>query len=510
MIIEIDFGGQTAHLIGRRLRQLGVDSRLVGPDEAVGMIEELKPNGIILSGGPASVYEDGAPKIDARVFEMGVPVLGICYGWQLMAQTLGGEVEGAYQEYGAQRLYWRGDLVAEGVSVVPQEADESTVWVSHGDSVVNLPDGFRVVASTGRVKHAAVEDSERNLYGLQFHPEVSHTEQGLKMLEIFAIAICGEAPGTFEINPEGVIDEIRQIVGKERVIFGVSGGVDSTVAAVLTAKAIGDRLIPVYVESGLMRPGTREKVGGIFNELAGVNPVVIEAQEQFLTALKGLIDPEDKRLAVGRLYIDLFTAEAACHPEVKFLGQGTIYSDVIESAGSDRAAKIKSHHNVGGLPPELNFLLLEPLRGYYKDEVRRLGRMVGLPVEVIKEQPFPGPGYAVRIMGEITEGRLEKIKVADEIVVEEIKRVGLDEELFQFFAIMTGIKTTAVKGDGRGYGEVVAVRAYESEDVMTCKWGAIPYEVLDRISTRVVNEVSGISRVVYDITNKPPATMEWE
>lgn len=505
MILIVDFGSQTAHLIGRRLRQLGVSAEYASPDEAFEQIKKIKPNGIILSGGPSSVYEDGAPTIDRKIFDLGIPILGICYGWQLMPQLLDGEVKNTTKEYGPETINIK--KLTGILKDLPQK--EFTVIVSHGDTVTKLPTGFVNLATTNTVQYSAVENKDKNLFGVQFHPEAAHTEYGLEVLRNFA-EICNETLEPISLDPQGIINEIKKTVGRNKVIAAVSGGVDSTVAAFLIGKAIGRNLIPVYVESGLMRTDTDKYVTYIFKKLISADLVIIDARKRFLEDLKGVTDPEQKRKKIGKVYIDIFQEVAKQHQDVTFLGQGTIYSDVIESKGSKLASHIKSHHNVGGLPEELKLKLLEPNRNYYKDEVREIGRLAGLPEEVIMQQPWPGPGHAVNIMGEVTENRLSQVMHADQIVVEEMKKAGLYEKVFECFAVMTGAYSTAVKGDQRVYAEVVAIRSYDSFDVMTAEWSRIPHEVLARVSSRIVNEVADISRVVYDITTKPPATMRWE
>lgn len=504
MIIIVDFGGQTAHLIGRRLRQLGIEAEYAQPDEALSDVKKKKPKGVIFSGGPDFVTRKGAPVVEKKFLELGVPILGICYGWQLMAHLLGAKIEGGSKEFGPEKLV----MVRKNVFSLP--ADSCEVFMSHGDSVTSLPDGFEVVASTQRVKFAAAEDKKRKFIGVQFHPEVDHTEYGMEMLKYFLEEVCGEKVQPFVLDPHKIIADIKAKVGKQKVICAVSGGVDSTVAAALIGKAIGKHLIPIYVDSGLMRPKNTENVRHIFSKLIPADLVVVEAKARFMEALAGIDDPEQKRKIIGKLYIDIFQEQAKKHTDATFLGQGTIYSDVIESKGSKHASKIKSHHNVGGLPEELGFTLIEPIRNHYKDEVRELGRLLGLPEETVMQQPVPGPGYAVRIRGEVTEKRLQQVIKADTIVIEEMKRAKLYEKVFQCFAVMSGAYSTAVKGDERAFAEVVAVRAYESKDIMTSHWAQIPYDVLGTISRRIVNEVPDVSRVVYDITTKPPATMEWE
>ncbi len=504
MILILDFGSQTAHLIGRRLRQLGITSEYVNPEEALEKVKLGNYTGMIFSGGPASVYEEGAPTVEKEIFELGLPIMAICYGTQLMAQLLGGKVESGSKEYGPETF----TVGQDNVFKLPQKS--SKVIMSHGDTITILPESFEVIGTTSSVPFAAFQNVERKLYGLLFHPEVDHTEFGLEIMRYFGEKVFGEEVKPFLLDPKKITQDIKETVGNKKVICAVSGGVDSTVAAFLIGKAIGKRLIPVYVDSGFMREGTTDAVKYIFTKLVEADLVIVDAKKRFLDALKGVEDPEIKRKTIGKLYIDIFQEQANKHEEATFLAQGTIYSDVIESKGSKHASKIKSHHNVGGLPADMKLTLLEPVRNYYKDEVRELGRISGLPEEVVMQQPFPGPGYAIRIRGEVTQPRLDQVKQADQIVIEEVKRAGLYEQVFQCFAVMSGAFSTAVKGDGRSFAEVVAVRAYESKDIMTSQWAQLPYEVLQRISSRIVNEVPNVSRVVYDITTKPPATMEWE
>jgi GMP synthase (glutamine-hydrolysing) len=529
MILIVDFGSQTAHLIGRRLRQLGIQAEYVNPEETLQFTKnKLKPKtqnpqsetnsktqnikssnlkGIILSGGPSSVYEKGAPTISKEIFELGIPVLGICYGWQLMAKLLGGSVENGTKEYGPEKLELR--IKNHELGILQGFPDSSTVIVSHGDSVTKLPAGFENLAITQTVKYSFVANESKQLYGVQFHPEAAHTEHGQELFENFA-RICNEQMEILSLDPEKIIAEIKAAVGSDKVIAAVSGGVDSTVAAFLIGKAIGKNLIPVYVDSGLMRADTDKLVKHIFTKLIHADLVIVNARKRFLDSLRGITDPEQKRKIIGKLYIDIFQEVAGRHKDATFLGQGTIYSDVIESKGSKHASHIKSHHNVGGLPKELKLKLLEPNRNFYKDEVREIGRIAGLPEEIVMQQPWPGPGHAVNIMGEVTEKRLAQVIQADQIVIDEMKKAGLYESVFECFAVMTGAYSTAVKGDGRVYAEVVAVRSYDSLDVMTADWSKIPHGILGRISSRIVNEVPEVSRVVYDITTKPPATMRWE
>lgn len=500
MILIIDFGSQTTHLIGRRLRGMGVEMKIVSPGKKF----SSKPSGIILSGGPASIYDKGAPKINKDIFNLGVPVLGICYGLHTIGHLLGGIVRPGKKEFGPAKIKIIGE--SELFAGIPKTSD---VWMSHGDELKKLPKGFRGIAKTSDVKFAAVSDEKRKIYAVQFHPEVTHTKYGTEILKNF-LKICKVKVFEKTIDINKLIEDVKNKIGGGKAIGAVSGGVDSTVASVLVARAIGKNYFPIYIESGLMRVGTREDVIKIFKENLNISPIVVDAEEIFLNALKGVVDPEEKRKIIGKLYIDLFQKEAEKIKGVKFLVQGTIYSDVIESKGSKHADKIKSHHNVGGLPENLNFDLVEPLREFYKDEVREIGRKLGLADEIVNKHPFPGPGQAIRIIREVTKERLERQQEADVIVIEEMKKAGWYDKVFQVFPVLTNTMSTAVKGDGRFYGEVMAIRCYDSSDIMTTDWTKLPYELLQKMSSRIVNEVAGISRVVYDITTKPPATMEWE
>lgn len=508
MLLLVDFGSQTAHLIARRLRALGAKVVIVTPEEAYEVALTKKPNGIIFSGGPQSVYADGAPTIDPKIFELDIPILAICYGFQLVSLLLGGKVVGGKKEYGPATLQlengkWQ---MAEGVK------DSSVVWMSHGDVIEAVPQGFTVLGTTEHVPFAFAQDERRKITGVLFHPEVEHTEFGEKILQNF-MDYCGITPENIAIDVEKIIDTIKETVGTGYVIGAISGGVDSTVAGALVAKAIGDHFIPVYVENGLMRESNRKHVEKVFTHF-GVKADIVDCADEMLTKLKGATDPEEKRKIIGKFYIDIFEREMTKHrssgKNITFLMQGTIYSDVIESKGTKHADKIKSHHNVGGLPETMRLTLIEPLREFYKDEVRQIGMALGLPSDFVWKQPFPGPGYAVRIRGEVTEERLKKEKHADRILLEELKNAGLLEKVFISFPVMTGADSVAVKGDGRFFGEVIALRIVESRDVMTATWSRLPYDVLQRISSRIVNEVPEVSRVVYDISTKPPATMEWE
>lgn len=508
MVVVVDFGSQTAHLITRRLKEAGVASIFVTPDKARSKIHELSPEGIILSGGPASVYDKGAPTLDAELFSLGIPLLAICYGMQLAMQLLGGTVVSGKKEYGPAVL----SITDTRHPLVQGLPKTSTVWMSHGDEVTKLPQGFTTIAATSHVPFALVADEKRKLYGALFHPEVEHTEYGSRILHNF-LKLCGVSAKKEQIDTTAILTQIKETVGEGYVIGAVSGGVDSTVAAALAARAIGKRFIPFYVENGLMREGTHAHVKEIFKSL-GVPVRICRVEQEMLTKLAGITDPEEKRKTIGAFYITVFEREMEKLRKqgrnVQFLLQGTIYSDVIESKGTKHASKIKSHHNVGGLPKKMQLKLLEPVRTFYKDEVREIGRSLGLPEEFIMQQPFPGPGFAIRVRGEVTAERLTKVKIADTIILEELSSAGMLRDVFQSFAIMTGAFSTAVKGDGRFFGEVVAIRIIESRDVMTSRWSRVPYDILQTMASRIVNEVPGVSRVVYDITTKPPATMEWE
>lgn len=508
MILLVDFGSQTAHLIARRLRHLGAKVYIVTPEEAFNIASKKKPQGIVFSGGPQSVYADGAPTVDPKIFELGIPILAICYGFQLVSLLLGGEVVGGKKEYGPSEF----QISNVKFPISNKLPNNFTVWMSHGDEIVKLPDEFKVVGSTEHVPFAFAISEKKKIIGLLFHPEVEHTEHGDVLLQNF-IDYCGITPENIKIDVDMIVTDIKRIVADKYVIGAVSGGVDSTVAGALVAKAIGDHFIPVYVENGLMRESNREHVEKVFKHF-GVKADIVDCEDEMLTRLQGATDPEEKRKIIGKFYIDIFDRETVKHVKagktITFLMQGTIYSDVIESKGTKHADKIKSHHNVGGLPEEMKLTLIEPLREFYKDEVRQIGVVLGLPKEFVWKQPFPGPGYGVRIRGEVTKERLAKEKHADRILLEELKHAGLLEKVFISFPVMTGADSVAVKGDGRFFGEVIALRIVESRDVMTATWSRLSYDVLQRISSRIVNEVPEISRVVYDISTKPPATMEWE
>ena len=504
-IIIIDFGSQTCHLIGRRLRDLGIEIEIIDPEKTLPKIKKIKPAGMIFSGGPASVYGKEAPTINKKIFSLGIPILGICYGWQLSAFLLGGNIKSSNKEYGPSKLGIRNKEL-----VISQNLPKKfTVWLSHGDTVAKLPKGFEVIGSTKDVKAAFTANFEKKIFGVQFHPEVEHTQCGNQILKNFAVNVCGLSIKKRKISIERIVKEIKNIVGEAKVVGAVSGGTESAIAGILCIKAIGKNFIPVYVHSGLMRDGTAEFVKKTFKKY-GIKPKIVEASQEFLKRLKRVVDPETKRIIIGNLYYELVKKEIQKTKKVKFFLQGTVYSDVIESKGTKKASKIKSHHNVSGLPAEMGLNLLEPLREFYTDEVRQIGKKLKLPKDIIFQQPFPGPGHAVRIIGEVTPQRLAQQQQADRIVLQELKKAGWFGKVFQSFSVMTGTKSTAVKGDERALMEVVALRIYSSKDRMTADWVKLPYDLLQKISSRIVNEVPGISRVVYDITTKPPATMEWE
>jgi len=505
MILVIDFGSQTAHLIGRRIQDLGFTATIGTPEEALRQIKALRPDGIVFSGGPASVYAPHAPTIDKNIFSLGIPILGICYGQQLTAYLLGGTVKaGTKKEFGPATIFIHGkSKLFRGIPT------RSRVWMSHGDKVEAPPLGFRFIAKTESIRAGAMTNEKKQIYCIQFHPEVEHTQQGTKILKNF-LSLCGAKKTTHTVNPKTYIEIINEQIGSSCAIAAVSGGLDSTVAATIVARAIGDRLLPVHIDSGLMRAGTADRVVSYFQKSLHLKPIVIDAKQQFLRALKGITDPEEKRKRIGALYIDLFDNVVKKQKHITFLVQGTIYSDVIESHGSKHADTIKSHHNVGGLPKQMRLTLVEPIRQLYTDQVRALAKKMKIPTDFIMEQPHPGPGYAIRIVGEVSQERLNMVTAADNIIIEEMKRAGWYQKLLHSFAVLTGTKSTAVKGDGRMYGEVVALRTIVSRDRMTADWARLPYPLLQTISSRIVNEVPGVSRVVYDITTKPPATMEWE
>ncbi|MCS7138468.1 MAG: glutamine-hydrolyzing GMP synthase [Crenarchaeota archaeon] len=509
-VLVLDFGGQYSHLIARRIREQGVYSEIVPHDiksyEIKSFNEKLNLKGIILSGGPASIFDENAPRIDDGIMNLGVPILGICYGHQLLAHITGGKVERSnVGEYGATYV-----IIDKPVGVLKGLKGKVKVWMSHSDNVISLPCDYEIIAHTENSPFAAFMHKGKQIYGLQWHPEVSHTENGVKMLRNFLFEVCGcNANWKVENIVDSIIKEIRRDVGGDKAIIALSGGIDSSVATVLAAKAIGDRLTAVFVDHGFMRENESEFVRSVFQGF-GINLVVVNAQDRFLKRLKGVVDPESKRKIIGEEFIRVFE-EVAERTRAKCLIQGTIYPDRIESGFRRFSDKIKTHHNVAGLPTNIKFRkIVEPLRDLYKDEVRRVAEILGLPRELVYRQPFPGPGLAVRIIGEVTREKVEIVRKADKIVREEIERNGLGGRLWQYFAVLMDTKTTGVKGDARAYGYVVAVRIVESREAMTASFAKIPYEILEKISSRITNEIPEIVRVVYDVTHKPPATIEWE
>ena len=507
-VLVIDYGAQYAQLIARRVRECHVYSEIVPHDLTAADLAARKPAAIVLSGGPKSVHQPGAPGIDPGVFDLGVPVLGICYGQQLMATALGGEVgRTGVAEFGKAEL----TVDAPGSLLFKEQPPDQVVWMSHNDAVVRAPDGFTPTASTPVSPVAAFEDRERALFGVQFHPEVIHSERGTEVLKNFLYEGADLLPSwTMTSIIESSIDDIRRVVGAEKIVCALSGGVDSSVAAALVHRAVKDQLTCVFVDHGLLRQGEAEQVEDTFRRHMGIDLIHVKAADRFLENLAGVTDPERKRKIIGETFIRIFEEVARDDLEdARFLVQGTLYPDVIESGTKD-AAKIKSHHNVGGLPEDMRFTLVEPLRNLFKDEVRRVGEELGLPEEIVWRQPFPGPGLAVRIIGEVTRERLELLRAADAVVVSEIRKAGLLREIWQSFAVLPAIRSVGVMGDERTYGYPMVLRAVTSEDAMTADWARLPYDLLERISTRVVNEVPGINRVVYDITSKPPGTIEWE
>ena len=516
-ILILDFGSQYTQLIARRVREAGVYCELHAYDMDETEIRAFNPNGIILSGGPESTTAEDAPKAPACVFEMGIPVLGICYGMQTMMMQLGGKVENAdHHEYGYAQVRARGHT-ALLKDIEDHTSEEGygllDVWMSHGDRVIDIAPGFKLMASTDSAPIAGVADEERNFYGLQFHPEVTHTNQGQRILERFVHTICGcEALWTADNIIEDSIKTIRESVGEEEVILGLSGGVDSSVVAALLHRAIGDQLTCVFVDNGLLRYQEGDQVMATFAEHMGVKVIRVDAEQRFLDALKGQDDPEAKRKIIGNLFVDIFEEESKKLANAKWLAQGTIYPDVIESAGakSGKAHLIKSHHNVGGLPDYMQLKLCEPLRELFKDEVRKLGVELGLPYDMVYRHPFPGPGLGVRILGEVKKEYADILRLADHIFIEELMKNDLYHKTSQAFTVFLPVKSVGVTGDGRRYQYVVALRAVETIDFMTARWAHLPYDFLDHVCRRIVNEVSGISRVVYDITGKPPGTIEWE
>jgi len=509
MIPILDFGGQYTQLIARRVREKGVFSELVRPDISPEELRKLKAKGLILGGGPSSVYEPGAPKCDPKIFDLGIPILGICYGMQLGAQVLGGQVKPAKaREFGRAKL-----SVTSDDPLVHGLPKDTSVWMSHGDQVQELPKDFVALATTPTCPFAAARHRSRPFYGVQFHPEVTHTPRGEQIFQNFIYEICKCAGNwTMDNFIEQTVKRVRQQVGNGKVICGLSGGVDSSVVAALLHKAIGDQLICIFVDNGLLRKNERELVESTFRDHFHIDLRVSDASQQFLKELAGVTDPQQKRKIIGKEFIEAFKREAQSISGAKFLAQGTLYPDVIESGHgyAGTAANIKLHHNVGGLPEQLGFELVEPLRELFKDEVRRVGQTLGLPENLVWRHPFPGPGLAVRVIGEITSQRLSVLRDADEIVLEELIAADLYRKTAQVFAVLLPVATVGVMGDARSYDSVIAIRAVESQDFMTADWARIPYDVLANMSNRIINEVRGVNRVVYDISSKPPATIEWE
>ncbi len=509
MILIIDFGSQYNQLIARRVRENHVYCQIEPPNISISAVRQMKPEGIILSGGPASIYSKGAPRVDKKIFDLGIPVLGICYGLQYMADSLGGKVIGSSKrEYGFAELQVKKQQgLFKGVSRTTQ------CWMSHGDSIGSLPSGFVITASTANTPVAATENVKRNFYGLQFHPEVVHTREGKKMLANFLFGVCRcKKSWSMKSFVRQAVEEIRQQVGNEKVILGLSGGVDSSVAAVLLHKAIGKQLTCVFVDNGVLRAGEAQRVIQMFKKHLEINLRFARAGKVFLKKLKGVTEPEKKRKIIGRTFIEIFDKEAQKIKGVKFLAQGTLYPDLIESrsAFGGPSAVIKSHHNVGGLPKTMSLRLVEPLKHLFKDEVRLLGKELGLADDVVWRQPFPGPGLAIRIIGEVTPQRLSVLRKADTILWEEIRAKKLYYKLWQSFAVLLPIKSVGIMGDQRTYENILAIRAVTSDDAMTADWAHLPYDVLARISNRIINEVRGVNRVVYDVSSKPPSTIEWE
>jgi GMP synthase (glutamine-hydrolysing) len=507
-ILILDFGSQVTQLIARRVREQRVYCEIHPYNITLERIREFAPRGIILSGGPSSVYDKDAPLSDAGIFDLGIPLLGICYGMQLMTQQLGGRVERS-----KKREYGRASMELDDITdLFAGFSDRTEVWMSHGDRIEEMPPGFRAIAHTEHCPAAAMKDEKRRFFGVQFHPEVVHTPRGEEMLGNFLFSVCDCRPTwTMAGFIESAVEEIRRRVGKGRVLCALSGGVDSSVVAVLIQRAIGDQLQCVFVNNGLLRKGEADKVVTLFRSHFHINLDYVDASDRFLKKLAGVTDPERKRKIIGNEFIYLFEEEAKKLGEVNYLAQGTLYPDVIESVSTKGpSAVIKSHHNVGGLPEKMNLKLLEPVRELFKDEVRLLGKELGMPDEVIHRQPFPGPGLAIRCIGEVTAEKLDILREADVIVLEEIRKAGLYREIWQSFAVILPVRTVGVMGDARTYDYTVAIRAVNSLDGMTADWVKLPYEVLGAISSRIINEVKGINRVVYDISQKPPSTIEWE
>ncbi|MRG90759.1 glutamine-hydrolyzing GMP synthase [Polyangium spumosum] len=511
LVLILDFGSQYTQLIARRIREASVYCEVYRYDLPIERIREIAPRGVILSGGPSSVYGEGAPHISAELFSIGVPILGICYGMQLLSHLLGGKVErGAEGEYGPALVR---ATRAAGVFGRFKDGDVLDVWMSHGDKVTGLPPGFSTLGTTDTTPFAAIADDERHIYGLQFHPEVAHTRRGKELLEAFLFDVCGLEPTWTPASfVEASVEAIRKKVGPDAsAVCGLSGGVDSSVAAILCHRALGDRLVCIFVDNGLLRKGEAEQVVKMFGDHYHLRLVHVQAQKRFLDALSGVTDPEQKRKTIGRVFIEVFEEEAKKIEDCRFLVQGTLYPDVIESVSAKGpSAVIKSHHNVGGLPERMKLGLVEPLRELFKDEVRAVGATMGIPHHLLWRHPFPGPGLAVRCLGPLTEERLNVLREADAIFEEEIREAGLYDKIWQSFCVLLPVRTVGVMGDERTYDEVIALRAVDSKDGMTADWSRIPHEVLARASARIINEVRGVNRVVYDVSSKPPATIEWE
>ncbi|MED1865912.1 glutamine-hydrolyzing GMP synthase [Fictibacillus nanhaiensis] len=506
MIVVLDFGGQYNQLIARRIRDLGVYSELHPHTTTAEDIKKMNPKGIIFSGGPNSVYADGAPACDPAIFDLDIPVLGICYGMQLMSYHFGGKVERAsHREYGKAEI-----TVTNTNKLYENLPEQQVVWMSHSDLVVAPPEGFVTDATSLSCPVAAMSDVSRKLYGVQFHPEVRHSEYGIEFLDNFVKSVCEcEGNWTMENWIEDEIQKIRDVVGDKKVICAMSGGVDSSVVAVLVHKAIGDQLTCIFVDHGLLRKDEADQVMKTFSEGFNINIIKVDAKERFLSKLEGVSDPEKKRKIIGNEFIYVFDEEASNLQGIEFLAQGTLYTDIVES-GTATAQTIKSHHNVGGLPEDMQFKLIEPLNTLFKDEVRKVGTELGIPEHIVWRQPFPGPGLGIRVLGAITEEKLEIVRESDFILREEIAKAGLEREVWQYFTVLPDIRSVGVMGDARTYDYTIGIRAVTSIDGMTSDWARIPWDVLEKISTRIVNEVDHINRVVYDITSKPPATIEWE